>query len=96
MAKTQTPVPTAPQAKPLSDAARDQPVSNRMDEFLARRDAEDAEVALRPPEHLASSCGEAVLPRFYSSHIVDTLQNPNMVNVIASEHRVWCQKVGRL
>jgi hypothetical protein len=63
-------------------------VSDRMDELLARKDAEDAEVALRPPEHLVSSCGEARLPRFYSSHIVDTLQNPNMVNVIASEHRV--------
>jgi hypothetical protein len=60
-------------------------VSNRVDEALARR---EAEVALRAPKHLVSSCGEAILPRFYPSHSVDTLQNPNMVNVAASEHRV--------
>jgi hypothetical protein len=37
----------------------------------------------RGPERLVSACGEAIRPHLYSSHIVDTLQNPNMVNVIA-------------
>jgi predicted component of type VI protein secretion system len=60
-------------------------VSNRTDEVLARLEAESA---LRPPEHLVSSCGEAIRPAFFRLSTVDTLKNPNMVNVIASEHRV--------
>jgi hypothetical protein len=60
-------------------------VSNRTDEVLAKK---EAEVALKPPPKLVSACGEAIRPHLYSSRIVDTLQNPNMVNVIASEHRV--------
>ncbi len=78
----------AKRAAARKPASFNEAVSNGMDEVLARLEAEDAEVALRPPQNLVSSCGEAILPRFYSSHIVDTLQNPNMVNVIASEHRV--------
>jgi hypothetical protein len=59
-------------------------VSNRTDELLAKR---EAEAALKAPEGLVSSCGEAIRPAFRLS-TVDTLKNPNMVNVIASEHRV--------
>jgi hypothetical protein len=60
-------------------------VANRTDEVLAKK---EAEVALKAPPKLMSACGEAIRPHLYSPRIVDTLQNPNMVNVIASEHRV--------
>ena len=60
-------------------------VSNRMDERLARR---DAEALLKPPEDLVNSCGEVIEANFRLPHIVDTLQNPDMISVIASEHRV--------
>jgi hypothetical protein len=59
-------------------------VSNRTDEILARL---EAQAALKAPERLVSACGEAIRPAFRLS-MVDTLQNPNMVNVIASEHRI--------
>jgi hypothetical protein len=60
-------------------------VSYRMDEALAKT---EAEAELKVPEDLIKSCGEALQTDFRLSHIVDTLQNPDMVNVIASEHRV--------
>ena len=60
-------------------------VSYRMDEALAKT---EAEAELKVPEDLIRSCGEALQTDFRLPHIVDTLQNPNMVNVIASEHRV--------
>jgi hypothetical protein len=58
-------------------------VSNRMDEVLARL---DAEALLKPPEDLVRSSGEAIRPDFRLFHIVDTLQEPNMIGVVASEH----------
>ena len=60
-------------------------VSNRTDEVLARL---DAETLLKPPEDLIPSSGEAIRPNFRLSHIVDTLQQPNMIGVVASEHRL--------
>src|SRR5947209_5671457 len=60
-------------------------VSNEMDETLAKREAEDL---LQLPENLISALGETVQSDFRLDHMVDTLQNPNMINVIASEHRV--------
>jgi len=60
-------------------------VSNRMDEVLARL---DAETLLKPPEDLVHSSGEAIRPNFRLPHIVDTLQEPNMIGVVASEHRL--------
>ena len=63
----------------------DEAVSNRTDEVLARL---EAEAALKAPERLISACGEAIRPAFFRLSTVDTLQNPNMVNVIASEHRI--------
>jgi hypothetical protein len=60
-------------------------VSNRMDEGLARR---DAKALLKPPVDLVNSCGEVIEANFRLPHIVDTLQNPDMISVIASEHRV--------
>ena len=60
-------------------------VSNRTDEVLARM---DAETLLKPPEDLVRSSGEAIKRDFRLPHIVDTLQNPNMISVVASEHRL--------
>jgi hypothetical protein len=58
-------------------------VSNRSDEVLARM---DAEALLKPPKDLVRACGEAIRPQFRLDHIVDTLQNPNMISIVASEH----------
>src|ERR1700693_494301 len=55
-------------------------VSNRMDEVLARK---DAETLVKPPEDLVRSSGEAIRPDFRLPHIVDTLQEPNMIGVVA-------------
>jgi len=60
-------------------------VSNKMDEVLAKR---DAEAYLKLPEDLVKSCGEVIQQDFRLPHIIDTLQNPNMISVIASEHRL--------
>jgi len=60
-------------------------VSNRSDEVLARL---DAETLVKRPENLVRACGEAIRPEFRLSHIVDTLQEPNMIGVVASEHRL--------
>jgi hypothetical protein len=60
-------------------------VSNRMDERLATR---DAEANLKPTGNLVRAAGEVLQNNFRLPHLADTLQNPNMVNVIASEHRV--------
>ncbi len=60
-------------------------ISNRMDEVLARK---DAETLVKRPENLVRACGEALRPEFRLSHIVDTLQEPNMIGVVASEHRL--------
>jgi hypothetical protein len=60
-------------------------VSNQMDEALANREATRL---LQPPEALVTACGEAVQSGFRLPYLVDTLQNPNMVSVIASEHRL--------
>ena len=60
-------------------------VSNRMDKGLARL---EVEAMIKPPEDLVNSCGEVIQRDFRLPHIVDTLQNPNMISVIASEHRI--------
>ena len=60
-------------------------ISNRMDEALANKQGQDL---LRPPETLVTACGEAIQSDFRLAHLVDTLQNPNMVSIIASEHRL--------
>jgi hypothetical protein len=63
----------------------DEAVSNKMDEGLAKRD-DDA--MLKAPDNLLSSCGEVIQRDFRLPFIVDTLENPNMVSVIASEQRI--------
>jgi predicted component of type VI protein secretion system len=60
-------------------------VSNKMDELLAKR---DAETYLKLPEDLVKSCGEVIQQDFRLPFIVDSLQNPTMINVIASERRL--------
>jgi hypothetical protein len=60
-------------------------VANQMDEALAKREAKGL---IHPPENLVAACGEATQSDFRLAHLVDTLQNPNMVSVIASEHRL--------
>ena len=60
-------------------------VSNRMDKVLARK---DAETLVKPPKDLVRSSGEAIRPDFRLSHIVDTLQEPSIIGVVASEHRL--------
>jgi hypothetical protein len=60
-------------------------VSNRSDEVLARL---EAETLVKPPENLVRSSGETIRPEFRLAHIVDTLQEPNMIGVVASEHRL--------
>jgi hypothetical protein len=66
-------------------------VSSKMDENIASR---TAEMALQVPEELVAGSGEAIQPNFRSdlpfrnSRFLDTLQNPTMVSVIASEHRL--------
>src|SRR5262245_29047168 len=71
----------AKKAETLNEA-----VSNSMDAVLANIDARKL---LQPPENLVTACGESIQPDFRLPFIVDTLQhNPNMINIIASEHRV--------
>src|SRR5260370_4782296 len=56
-----------------------------MDEVLGRI---DAETLVKRPENLVQACGEAIRPDFRLPHIVDTLQEPKMIGVVASEHRL--------
>lgn len=61
-------------------------VSNDMDAVLADIEAKSL---LQPPENLVTGCGETIQSDFRLPFVVDTLQqNPSMVNIIASEHRV--------
>jgi hypothetical protein len=60
-------------------------VSNKMDEALAKLDAREL---LQVPEDIVSAHGETVQSDFRLSHMVDTLENPNMISISASELRV--------
>jgi hypothetical protein len=60
-------------------------VSNKMDEALAKREARSL---LQPPATVVTACGETIQSDFRLGHIVDTLKNPNMISVSASELRV--------
>jgi hypothetical protein len=69
-------------------ASLNEVVTNRMDEGLARI---EAEAMLKPPEKLVRAAGEVVDLGdlgFISSYLVDTLENPNMISVDASEQRM--------
>jgi hypothetical protein len=81
----------AQRAKARKPESLNEAVSNKMDENIASR---DAEMALQAPEELIVGSGEAMQPDFRSelpfrnARFLDTLQNPTMVSVIASEHRL--------
>lgn len=60
-------------------------VSNKMDEALAKLEAREL---LQLPENLVSAHGETIQNSFRLGHVVDTLKNPNMINIGASELRV--------
>jgi len=63
-------------------------VSNRMDEALARSEANQL---LKPPPGLRKVAGEVVDLgdlNFLSGYLADTLENPNMIGVDASEQRI--------
>lgn len=60
-------------------------VSNKMDEALAKLDAREL---LQVPEDIVSAHGETIQSDFRLSHMVDTLQNPNLISISASELRV--------
>jgi hypothetical protein len=60
-------------------------MANKMDEVLARHETKKL---LELPSDLVSACGETIERDFRLNHMVDTLQNPNMINVTASELRV--------
>jgi hypothetical protein len=48
----------------------------------------EAKSLLQPSKPLAHACGEALQSDFRLGHLVEIRQNPNMVSVIASEHRL--------
>jgi hypothetical protein len=56
-----------------------------MDEALAKLAAREL---LHLPENLVSTHGETIQSDFRLAHIVNTLKNPNMINISASELRV--------
>lgn len=63
-------------------------VANRMDERLART---EANTMVRPPEKFAKAAGEAANLEdlgFITAWLVDTLENPNSISVDASERRL--------
>lgn len=59
---------------------------NNLEADIALRDAENA---LKAPDNLIVSAGEAIRPEFRLDFLVDRLKDePDMIGVIASEHRV--------
>ena len=75
----------AARARAKKPETANEAVSNKMDEAFATVDEQHY---LKLPENLVGAAGELIRDDFRLRHIVDTLQNPNMINVIASEHRV--------
>lgn len=70
--------------KPESSSEAD---AKLRDDIIARANR-DAEIASKLPEDLVKSCGEVIQQDFRLAHIVDTLQNPTMINITASEYRL--------
>jgi len=66
----------------------DEAVSNRMDEGLARSEADRV---IKPPSGLTKAAGEVVDLEdlgFITGYLADTLENPNMISIDASEQRM--------
>jgi hypothetical protein len=76
----------AKRAKARRAASPEEAASNRLEESVALRDAENA---LKAPDNLIAAAGEAIRPEFRLDFLVDRLNDePDMIGVIASEHRV--------
>lgn len=58
---------------------------NKVDERLATLEAKSL---IEPPANLVSGCGEKIQQDFRLDYLVDTLENPNMISVVASDHRL--------
>jgi hypothetical protein len=69
--------------------SQDEAVRNQMTASMAEMDSRDC---LKVPEDSVNASGEMMSPDFMRScrnyTLIDTLQNPSMVNVIASEYRI--------
>jgi len=80
---------TAARAKAQRAESQDEAVRNRMTAALAEMDSGNC---LKVPEDSVRASGEMMSPDFMRScpscYLIDTLQNPSMVSVIASEYRV--------
>jgi hypothetical protein len=80
---------TAARARAKRPETQDEAVKNQMTARLADMDAKNA---LEVPEGSVKMTGEMMSPDFRRSlrhdYLVDTLENPSVVSVIASEHRL--------
>jgi hypothetical protein len=76
-------------AKAQKAHSQDEAVRNQMSASLAEMDLRDC---LKVPEDSVNASGEMMSPDFMRGcrnySLIDTLQNPSMVNVIASEYRI--------
>jgi len=80
---------TAARAKAQRAESQDEAVKNQMTAALAEMDLRNH---LKVPEDSVRASGEMLSPEFTrtcpSAYLIDTLQNPNMISVIASEYRL--------
>lgn len=80
---------TAARAKAAISDSQDEAVKNRMAAVVAEMDAKKA---LDVPADCVRASGEMMSPEFmrtcHNCRLIDTLQNPSMVSVIASEYRL--------
>lgn len=80
---------TAARARATKPESQDEAVRNQMTAGLADMDVRRH---LEVPEGSVEACGEMMSPDYMrgcrSCYLIDTLQNPSMINVIASEYRL--------
>lgn len=80
---------TAARARAKRPESQDEAVKNQMTARLADMDAKNA---LKVPEDSVKAAGEMMSPDFVrgfpNPYLIDTLENPTMVSVVASEHRL--------
>ena len=80
---------TAARARAKRPESQDEAVKNQMTARLADMDAKNA---LKVPEDSVKAAGEMMSPDFVrgfpNPYLIDTLENPTMINVIASERRL--------
>lgn len=80
---------TAARARATKPQTQDEAVKNQMEAGLADRDAANH---LKLPEGVINASGEMLSPEYkknsFKDYLLDTLENPSMLSVIASEYRV--------